>query len=115
MATLSFREVGWTTIGSRLATNWLGSVLAGDGESIAMVFSKQSRNLRDCRTFVISYALMFIIDKIPVRHQLMNCRYKLICLQGCHFRSTTEEEIVGVDEADLGECMPTFVYVSAIY
>jgi len=38
-------------------------------------------------TFVVSYALLFIIDKIPY----------------CNFRASDEAEVVGMDEADLGE------------
>lgn len=38
-------------------------------------------------TFVMSFILMFIIDHIP----------------HCHFRAKQEDEIVGMDEADLGE------------
>lgn len=44
--------------------------------------------------FAITYILMFIINLIP----------------GCHFRSTEEAEIVGMDEVELGEYVVDYAY-----
>lgn len=45
-------------------------------------------------TFVVTYLIMFIINFIP----------------GCHFRSTEEAEIVGMDEIELGEYVADYAY-----
>ena len=45
-------------------------------------------------TFVVTYAIMFVINFIP----------------GCHFRSTEEAEIVGMDEIELGEYVADYAY-----
>ncbi|WVQ99365.1 hypothetical protein IAU59_006498 [Kwoniella sp. CBS 9459] len=45
-------------------------------------------------TFVVTYAIMFVINLIP----------------GCHFRSTEEAEIVGMDEVELGEFVADYAF-----
>lgn len=44
--------------------------------------------------FTVTYAIMFVINLIP----------------GCHFRSTEEAEIVGMDDVELGEYVVDYAY-----
>lgn len=44
--------------------------------------------------FSVTYAIMFVINLIP----------------GCHFRSSEEAEIVGIDEVELGEYVADYAY-----
>lgn len=45
-------------------------------------------------TFVITYAIMFLINLVP----------------GLHFRATEEAEIVGMDEVELGEYVADYAF-----
>lgn len=45
-------------------------------------------------TFVITYAIMFLINLVP----------------GLHFRATEEAEIVGMDEIELGEYVADYAF-----
>lgn len=67
----------------------------------------------------MSFILMFIIDHIPVRTilSLATCVSSLLRVyvkQHCHFRAKQEDEIVGMDEADLGEWACTVFSIYAV-